>query len=109
MNGIIEEGQPLTRTEFAARLKARYPEYTDISDEELVTIVLQEFPHYRRFIVGEPDYTVADLVGIGLHARQIEAARLALSLWLLPPIALVVTWLAGRWIYRGFRSPPAIP
>lgn len=36
-----------------------------------------------------------------------EAARIALVLWLVPPIAIYATGLATRWVYRGFRLPPS--
>jgi hypothetical protein len=34
---------------------------------------------------------------------RLRAVRDAVMLWLLPPTALYVTWLAMVWVYRGFR------
>lgn len=40
-----------TRKEFAAQIKAKYPVYKDIPDDQLVDTILQKFPVYRSSVV----------------------------------------------------------
>lgn len=109
MNGVLRKDETLTRAQFAARLKAKYPEYADLSDEDLVTRTLDKFPYYNSFIraPGLPDSFVPDppeTTRALNRANRIGAIRFALILWLLPPAALYAFGYGVRWVYRGFKA-----
>lgn len=41
---------PITRKEFAAKVKAKYPEYGGIDDDELVNKMVAKYPEYKSEI-----------------------------------------------------------
>ena len=41
--------------------------------------------------------------------RWALSALAVLGYWLFPPLALYAAGLTIRWVYRGFRPPPATP
>jgi hypothetical protein len=115
-DGLLRKGEILNRGQFAARLKAKYPEYSDLTDEELVTRMLKKFPYYSSYIkppdldenlrpepygfVPDPPETVSALNRVNRN----KAIRSALMLWLLPPAALYAIGFSVRWVYRGFKT-----
>lgn len=112
MNGILKEGETVSHEQFAARIKAKYPEYSDLTDEELVTRTLQKFPQYSSYVrppdlddngrpIKEQD---GDSIGALNRANRNSAIRFALMLWLLPPIAVYALGASIGWVRRGFRS-----
>jgi hypothetical protein len=46
--GVPRSEIPMTPSEFAAKVKAKYPEYRDLTDEELTKRILQRYPVYRK-------------------------------------------------------------
>ena len=116
MNGVLKKGETLTRAEFAARLKAKYPIYADRTDEELVTATLKKFPEYNSYINPSgfpegwrvvPDGFVPDspeTVSASNRATRNAAVRFALMLWLFPPVTLYALGFGAGWVYLGFRS-----
>jgi hypothetical protein len=117
MDGVLKKGdEGLTRAEFAARLKSKFPEYSDLTDEELVTRTLKRFPEYNSYINPPgfpegwrvvPDGSVhesPETVSALNRANRNAAVRFALMLWLPPPVALYVLGFGAGWVYRGFRS-----
>jgi hypothetical protein len=109
MNGVLKKDETLTRAQFAARLKAKYPEYADLTDEELVTRTLQKFPYYSSYILapGVPEGWVvvpSETTRALNRANSNSAIRFALMLWLLPPAALYAFGCSVRWVYRGFKT-----
>ncbi len=40
----------MTRTEFAARIKSKYPSYSSLNDDELVSKILAKYPDYASQI-----------------------------------------------------------
>ncbi|MEO8682488.1 MAG: hypothetical protein ABI665_25800, partial [Vicinamibacterales bacterium] len=121
MDGVLKKDETITRAQFAARLKAKYPEYRDLTDEELVTRTLEKFPYYNSYI-KPPDLDnnlrpVPDFIphpsfipdppeitqALNRTSRN-SAIRFALMLWLLPPVAIYALGFGIGWVYRGFRS-----
>ncbi len=45
--------QQLTVSEFAAKIKAKYPEYKDIDDLELSRKIVDKYPEYESLVVFE--------------------------------------------------------
>ena len=45
--------QQLTVSEFAAKIKAKYPEYKDIDDLELSRKIVGKYPEYESLVVFE--------------------------------------------------------
>jgi len=52
----------LTTEQFGQRIKARYPEYSNISNAELTSRVLQKFPAFRDMVQGQEPAQVGPLV-----------------------------------------------
>jgi hypothetical protein len=46
----------ITELEFAERVKSKYPQYKDIDDTELVSLVLDRYPEYKTQL-GEKEYS----------------------------------------------------
>ena len=46
-NGDNQDTGKVTRAEFAAKLKAKYPQYTNVPDDQLVDKVLARYPTYK--------------------------------------------------------------
>ena len=42
-----------TRAELASRIKNKYPEYSEIEDNELVDLVTSKYPEYNDVLVDE--------------------------------------------------------
>lgn len=59
---------------------------------------------YRRGVAsGDSQATRLALQWQSLTARNIEVA----VIWgLVVPLAILIVWLVGRWVYRGFRAGP---
>jgi len=49
----------LTPTEFARQIKAKYPDYANVPDDELATRMLEKYPEYRDR-VRPPDFTATN-------------------------------------------------
>jgi hypothetical protein len=52
-----------TVPQFAARIKAKYPDYATVDDQELVTRWLEKFPTYRDMVTHDP--TMGDSLATG--------------------------------------------
>lgn len=50
----------LTPTEFAQRIKAKYPDYKDVPDDVLAAKMLEKYPEYRDRVVT-PDFRIQNL------------------------------------------------
>jgi hypothetical protein len=46
--------QPLSITEFAAKIKAKYPDYADIDDNELTRRMIEKYPDYAPMVQQNP-------------------------------------------------------
>src|SRR5579864_7038914 len=106
MNGVINANERLTSTQFAAPLKAKYPAYADLTNEQLVTMTLHKYPQYSAYIRADsfiPD--PPDVVNAVNRTNRSRAVLSALMLWLLPPIAAYGLGHGVVWVYRGFRAP----
>lgn len=49
----MTEDKPLTRAQFAQKVKSKYPEYKDIDDETLTTKMLEKYPEYSSTVETE--------------------------------------------------------
>ena len=105
MDGVVNANEKITRSEFAARLKKKYPTYADLTDDDLVTRTLTKYPHYKQFISDldwfQQNAPTADEVN---RANRRADVRTALLLWLLPPLGLYAFGSGVGWVYRGFRA-----
>lgn len=102
-NGILNVNDTLTRAQFAARLKTKYPEYKDVADEELVKRTLEKFPQYALFVYA--DNVVPDDLQVNEFNRtnRRAAIRNGLALWLMPLLVLGGLGYGVAWVYRGFK------
>ena len=79
----------ITESEFAERVKSKYPQYKDIDDTELVSLVLDRYPEYSTQL-GEKEYsknlftnTAKTLVSGGVQAAINAGAGVSQSYSLL--------------------------
>jgi hypothetical protein len=105
MNGIINKDVTLTRAEFAARIKRKYPEYADLGDAELVARTLKKYPYYSAFIETEDGFLPDPPKAVEAMNRdnRRKAIQTGLSIWLLPPVALIALARGIRWVFKGFK------
>ena len=102
---VIKQDERLTRPQFAARLKAKYPQYADLSDEELVTRTLQKFPQYSSHVGAGPLPEYPDPPAQELNRKnRYKAVRTALTLWLVPVVVVGGLGYGVTWVYRGFKT-----
>ena len=45
---------PLDYKEFSAKIKSKYPEYSDVDDLTLAQKVIEKYPEYKDKVVFEP-------------------------------------------------------
>src|SRR5689334_8780012 len=50
MDGIVKNNEKLTSAELARRIKGKYPQYNDLTDEQLVEKLVRTYPKYRGCI-----------------------------------------------------------
>lgn len=50
---MTDDNKPLTRVQFAQKVKAKYPEYKDVDDEVLATKMLEKYPEYSSTVETE--------------------------------------------------------
>lgn len=69
---------------------------------------LDRWPHDLSYVDENGDLIIDSPAIRYLRSRLLaetpgKAALIALTLWLLPPVALYGAGLAYKWVYRGFR------
>jgi len=108
-DGVLSWTETLTKAEFAKRVKARYPEYRDLTDEVLVDRVLSKFPYYGQFLSddasGRSDRQAVDELN---SERRRQAATKGLLVATLPPLCVYSLGLAFGWM-RLIRSGGHVP
>jgi len=71
---------PITRKEFALKVKTKYPEYKDIDDNVLVDKMVAKYPEYREQISyfdpekKNPSQTIAQNSAGGLSPLQSKSS-----------------------------------
>jgi hypothetical protein len=105
MDGVLAADEKVTSSEFARRLKAKYPEYLDLSDETLVNRTLTRYPYYRQFMsdLNAFDQSAPSADEVNAANRR-EAVVHGALLALIPPLGVYVLGIAIAWIRRGFRA-----
>jgi hypothetical protein len=105
LDEIMREDEKLTRAEFIARIRVRYPVYNDLSDDDLLGRMLDKYPFLRSSMTDiDPLMTIdaADRRALN-RANRNRAVLAALALWLVPPVGLYAFGFGVGWVYRGFR------
>lgn len=65
----------LTPAEFAQKIKAQYPVYHDIPDDELASKMLEKYPQYRDLVKTEPAPNAAPGSGLGVMQSAFQTAK----------------------------------
>src|SRR4051812_39928167 len=66
--------QLLTPAAFAQSIKAKYPDYASVPDEELAAKMLEKYPEYRAHVREAADFTTAnDPNTLGTFASHVGA------------------------------------
>ena len=83
----------MTKQEFAQNIKAKYPQYNDMDDEELTTLILNKYPVYRSQIT-EDKSLLSKIGGIGADIIRGIAKPVAKSF--LAPGQAIVSAATGK-------------
>jgi hypothetical protein len=102
--GDVQVSQRLTPSAESAmvmrNLRAKYPEYGDMTDQALAAAVVKKYPQYQD-VLGD----IAHPPNVVVAKENLTRRILTVGLWGLVPFAVV--WAAFfflRWILMGFRG-----